>query len=137
MVKHTFIALLTTLIPVALCTAKVSAYNKSDGLDKLVSEAEAIAAIEILSTDYSATASDGPMYAKAKVSKVLKGNISTWWKLHFGETGWWGPTYKKGEYRIVFLARKNPKNKYFKTKWRTIYASGVDFVFSQDSLKDI
>ncbi|MCP4612432.1 MAG: hypothetical protein GY845_27355 [Planctomycetes bacterium] len=137
MEKHTFIAILMTLIPAAICTAKVNAYNKSDGLDKLASEAEAIAAIEILSTDYSATASDGPMYAKAKVSKVLKGNISPWRKLHFGETGWWGPTYKKGQYRIVFLARKNPKDKYFKTKWRTIYARGVDFLFDQDSLKDI
>ncbi|MHC4174333.1 MAG: hypothetical protein ACYTBX_04355 [Planctomycetota bacterium] len=137
MIKRTFMGTLAVLITVAICTAKVCAYDKSNRFDKLADEAEAIVAIRILSTDYSATASDGPMYAKAKVLKVLKGNISTWWKLHFGETGWWGPTYKKGEYRIVFLARGYSKDRNFRAKWRTIYTSGVDFFLAKDSLKGI
>ena len=137
MVKPILIGILAVLLPSVITSAKTHQDQKDSGLDRLVAEAGAIAAIKILSTDYSATASDGPMYAKAKVLKVLKGNISTWWKLHFGETGWWGPTYKKGEYRLVFLDHKDSKDDYFKAKWRTIYTSGVDFFFAKDSLKDI
>jgi hypothetical protein len=137
MIKRTFIGALVVLITAVIYTAEVFAYDKSSGLDKFADEAEAIVAIRILSTDYSATPSDGPMYAKAEVLKVPKGNISTWRKLHFGETGWWGPTYKKGECRIVFLARKDPNDRNFRAKWRTIYTSGVDFFVAKDSLKDV
>lgn len=130
-------SMLAVLTAMAIPAAKMYAGDKDSGLSKLITEADAIAAVKILSTDYTATASDGPMYAKAKVLKVLKGNVSTWWKLRFGETGWWGPTYKKGERRIVFLGRRGRKDKYFKAKWHTIYTGGLDFFFAEDSLDSI
>lgn len=104
--------------------------------DELITEADAIAVVEILSTDYTATASDGPMYAEAKVLKVLKGNISTWRKLRFGETGWWSPTYKEGERRIVFLSRVTSKD-YYESEWHTTHTGSVDFFFVEDSLESI
>ena len=103
--------------------------------DELITEADAIAAVEILLTDYSATAWDGPMYAEAKVLKVLKGNISTWRKLRFGETGWWDPTYKEGERRIVFLSRVTSED-YYEAKWHTTHTGSVDFFF-EDSVESI
>ncbi|MHC4575050.1 MAG: hypothetical protein ACYS76_13120 [Planctomycetota bacterium] len=136
MIRPTFIGGLAVLIAMGV-SVEVRAYDRSGGLDKLVAEAEGIAAVRILSTDYRATAGDGPMYAKAKVLKVIRGNVSTWGHLRFGETGWWGPTYKKGERRIVFLARQDAKDGYFKAKWHTVYTGGVDFFFAKDCLKDI
>ena len=111
--------------------------GRAGELDELITEADAIAVVEILSTDYTATAGDGPMYAEAKVLKVLKGNISTWRKLRFGETGWWGPTYKEGERRIAFLSRVTSKDKYYKAKWHTTYTGSVDFFFVEDSIESI
>jgi hypothetical protein len=42
----------------------------------LLASADAIVAVEIVSTDYAATAADGPMVAAAKVLKVLKGPLT-------------------------------------------------------------
>src|SRR6476660_8163553 len=42
----------------------------------LLASADAIVAVEIVSTDYAATAADGPMVAAAKVLKVLKGALT-------------------------------------------------------------
>lgn len=133
---HTLIMLavfITMIIPMATRCAG----GRAAELDELITEADAIAVVEILSTDYTATAGDGPMYAEAKVLKVLKGNISTWRKLHFGETGWWGPTYKEGERRIVFLSRVTSKDEYYESKWHTIYTGSVDFFFVEDSIESI
>ncbi len=133
---HTLI-MWAVFIAMVIPAATRCAHDSAAELDKLITEADAIAVVEILSTDYTATAGDGPMYAEAEVLKVLKGNISTWWKLRFGETGWWGPTYKKGERRIVFLGRATSRDKYYKAKWHTIYTGGVDFFFVEDSIESI
>lgn len=44
-----------------------------DGLSRLFAEADAVVIVEIVSTDYSATVADRPMYAEAKVLKALTG----------------------------------------------------------------
>jgi hypothetical protein len=71
----------------------------------LIAAAAAVVAVEILSTDYTATPSDGPMVAAAKTLKVVKGPLTSGTELRFSETAWVGPTYQKGEYRILFLEK--------------------------------
>lgn len=130
-------AVFTAFAAAVVPAAAKSPYGRDGYLDRLISKADAIAAVEILSTDYTATAADGPMYAQAKVLKVVKGDILTGRRLLFGETGWWSPNYKRGEHRIVFLARVTSKNDYYKSTWHTIYSGGVDFFFGKDSLRAI
>lgn len=72
-------------------------------LKGLIAAAEAIVAVEVLSTDYTATPADEPMVAVAKVLKVFKGPLRKGNHVRFTETAWVGPTYQKGEYRILFL----------------------------------
>jgi hypothetical protein len=122
---------------VIISTVTVSSICSAVEFNRLSTEADAIAVVEIISTDYTATAADGPMYASAKVLKVLKGEISKRKKLRFGESGWWGPTYRKGDRRIVFLGRVPSKNEYYKTKWHTIYTNSVDFFVIGDSLSNL
>jgi hypothetical protein len=74
----------------------------------LIAAAEAVGAVEILSTDYTATPSDGPMMAAARVLKVLKGSLIIGKKFSFWETAWVGPAYQKGEHRILFLEQAKP-----------------------------
>jgi hypothetical protein len=114
------------------CTGK-----RYGGLSRLSTEADAVIVVEILSTDYSATAADGPMYAETKVLKVLTGDVSTGSELRFAESGWWEPSYKKGERRVLFLARTDAEKQYFKAKWHTVYTDGVDFFVAPGSLDDL
>jgi hypothetical protein len=102
--------------------------------DKLIAETDTIVVVEILSTDYSATAADGPMYAEARVLKVLKGNILRHRKLRFGENGWWNPTYQNGQRRIIFLNRTKAEDEYYNSKWQTTYTDNIDFFFAENSL---
>jgi hypothetical protein len=48
------------------------------------------------------------MAATAKVLKVLKGRLTTGKQFSFTETAWVGPSYQKGEYRILFLEKAKP-----------------------------
>ncbi len=111
--------------------------GKTSALDNLIERVDTIAVVEVISTDYTATAADGPMYAEAKILKVIKGNISRWQRRRFGETAWWDPTYKDGERRIVFLSRGSHQGRYYKTKWHTAYTGGMSFFWREDSLQDL
>ncbi len=51
--------------------------------------ADRIAAVEILATDYTAAAADGPVYAEARVLKTLKGPHTQ--VIRFGASAWLGP----------------------------------------------
>ena len=102
----------------------------------LIAAAEAVVAVEILSTDYTATPSDGPMSAAAKVLKVLKGPLITEKKFSFWETAWVGPAYQKGEYRILFLEQAKPAESGKTTRWwilSNLYAR-TDFFIEKDSI---
>jgi hypothetical protein len=83
----------------------------------LITAAEAVVAVEILSTDYTATPSDGPMVAAAKVLKVLKGPLISGKRFSFWETAWVGPAYQNGEYRILFLEQAKPTESREATRW--------------------
>ena len=102
----------------------------------LITAAEAVVVVEILSTDYTATPSDGPMVAAAKILKVVKGPLITGKKFSFWETAWVGPAYQKGEYRILFLEQAKPTESREATRWwilSNLYAR-TDFFIEKDSI---
>ncbi len=117
-----------------ICAGAVVARAREAELTKLITDADAIVAAEILRTDYTATAADGPMYGEAKILKVIKGRLTHNSMLRFGASGWWSPTYKAGERRIIFLQRVTSKDYYSSARWATLHADGIDFFFSMDSI---
>lgn len=135
--KSALLVIVDVFLAMAFFAAVIPTFGRIGELDSLIGRADAIVVIEIVSTDYTRTAADGPMYAEAKVLKVLKGNIPKWRRLRFGETAWWSPAYRDGEHRIIFLNRVTSKDKHYRAKWHTTYASGVDFFLLEDALEDI
>lgn len=105
----------------------------------LIAAAAAVVAVEILSTDYTATPADGPMVAAAKVLKVLKGPLTSGKEFRFSETAWLGPTYQKGEYRILFLEEATSSEFPSPTPWRILSRldARADFFIEKDSLPDL
>jgi len=113
-----------------------AAAQEQRAFEGLIAAAEAVVAVEILSTDYTATPSDGPMVAAARVLKVVKGRLTAGRKFNFTETAWVGPTYQKGEYRILFLEKTKPTEFPRTTEWRilsNLYAR-TDFFIEKDSV---
>jgi hypothetical protein len=106
------------------------------GFGDLIEVADAVVAVEVLSTDYTATASDGPMSATAKVLKVVKGPFKDGSTLNFMETAWVGPAYQKGEYRILFLEKTKATDFPKTTEWRILTNSyaRTDFFINKDSI---
>lgn len=100
----------------------------------LIAAAEAVVAVEILSTDYTRTAIDGPMVANAIVLKALKGPYTTGEQFSFRESAWIGPTCQHGQYRILFLANVRP-SEFPSTIW-TLEHRGMktDFFIDKDSV---
>ena len=104
-------------------------------LEKLMTDADVIALVKILSTDYTATAADGPMYGEAKVLKVVKGKLSTR-TVRFGASAWAGPTHKKKECRIVFLSWLPAQHEYYqKTRWSSLETGKIDLFFTREALE--
>jgi len=103
--KSARLVVAAVFLAVVLLAVAIPTYGKTGELDNLITTADAIVVVEIVSTDYTATAADGPMYAEGKVLKVLKGSISTLGRLRFGETAWWGPTYKDGDLNSTSLQK--------------------------------
>lgn len=105
----------------------------------LMTTAHAVVAVEILWTDYTATPADGPMVAVAKVLKVLKGPFTQGERFRFTETAWVGPTYQKGEYRILFLEKATAPETPRAHQWRILShldAKG-DFFVEKDAIPDL
>jgi hypothetical protein len=97
------------------------------GLEGLLGEADAVVVVEILTTDYTATAADGPMYAEAKVIKSVKGSLRAKQTIRFGASGWVGPSYKAGERRVVFLDAMPAGHAYYaKARWASLDAGKLD-----------
>jgi len=72
-------------------------------LASLIPAAEVIVVAKVTEADYSRTASDGPMIARAKVLRSLKGRLRQDQTFGFTETAWAGPNYKASEVRVLFL----------------------------------
>ncbi len=105
----------------------------------LIAAAAAVVAAEILSTDYSATPADGSMVAVARILKVLKGPLTSGKEFRFSETAWVGPTYRKGEYRILFLEKATSSAFPPPTDWRILSRldARTDFFIEKGALSDL
>src|SRR5262245_29752708 len=105
----------------------------------LLAAADAIVAVEIVSTDYTLTAADGPMVAAAKILKVLKGPLTPGREVRFLETAWVGPSYQKGEYRILFLVKVASTEFPRATGWRIASRQDArtDFFIEKDAVSDL
>lgn len=99
-------------------TTKVAGRQEQLTFEGLIGVAEAVVAVEILSTDYADCARDGPMVATAKVLKALKGPYTTGKQISFVEGAWIGPSYREGEYRILFLDKPKPSELPTTSLWR-------------------
>ena len=101
--------------------------------EQLVEEADVIALGEILSTDETRMAADGPMFAQVRVRKVVKGTLPP--AIRFGASAWVGPTYQEGELRILFLQRIPPGHAYYQDAgWSSVEAGKLDLFFTEANL---
>ena len=94
-------------------------------LASLIPAAEAIVVAEIADTDDSRTPSDGPLRARARVLAAVSGRLRRNQSFGFTETAWVGPSYRRGEVRILFLESAGPNS------WRilsNLYAKANFFV---------
>jgi len=131
--------LVTLIVFLILGSRAVAVEQEQRPFDGLIAAAEAVVAVEILSTDYTATPSDGPMLAEAKALKALKGPLTSGKEFHFSETAWVGPTYQKGEYRILFLETTASSEFPRPAKWRILSRldARIDFFIEKKSLPDL
>ena len=94
-------------------------------LASLIPAAEVIVVAEIADTNDSRTPSDGPLTARARVLAAVSGRLRRNQSFGFTETAWVGPSYRRGEVRILFLESAGPN------AWRilsNLYAKANFFV---------
>ena len=106
------------------------------GFEGLIAAAEAVVAVRIISTDYTAVPSNGPMVATAKVLRAVKGTLEAGRTFTFAETAWVGPTYQKEELRILFLEKAKPAESHQPGQWRVLsdLYTLTDFFIDKDSV---
>ena len=125
-------------IAALLLAVTASAGPRTRQLEALIDEAQVVAAVRILSTDYRATAADGPMYTDAKLLKLVKGSLSKAQRIHFGASAWVGPRYSGGEERIVFLAPVAGGHSYYKNAgWSSLEAGKVDLYAGRQAIEQL
>ena len=94
-------------------------------LASLISAAEVIVVAEIADTNDSRMPSDGPLTARARVLAAVSGRLRRNESFGFTETAWVGPSYRRGEVRVLFLESAGPNS------WRilsNLYAKANFFV---------
>jgi len=105
-------------------------------LSRLAAEAEAIAIVEIFSTDYTAALADGPVYVEARVRKAVSGRLWRGQQIRFGASAWVGPTFKAGEERIVFLDALPARHAYYsKARWASLDAGKIDLFIAPEAVE--
>ena len=128
--------LLAAAVVLATVSPHAHAVAQPGNLTAMLAAADAIVAVEILDTDYTATASDGPMYAAAKILGVAKGRFTPGDTVKFGESAWCGPDYERKDRRILFLTRA-PSKEYFRAvSWATACRPGdrLNVFFASEAL---
>lgn len=135
MIRHSSLILVGFFV-LGSCPRAVTQQQSGSNLTALITAAEAVVAVEILSTDYTATPSDGPMVAEAKVLKVVKGPLTNGKKFNFWETAWVGPAYQRGEYRILFLEQAKPTESRNASRWWILsnLDARTDFFIEKNSI---
>jgi hypothetical protein len=99
------------------------------GFGVLLESAEAVAAVEVLRVDESATPADGPLILDVKVLAVAKGAVSVGEALRTWEAPQVAGVYRAGERRLLLLKRQHPIEAYHrKAAWWIIPTSLAVFV---------
>jgi hypothetical protein len=107
----------------------------------LINASEVIIVAEIQSVDARRVSRDGPVITKARVLKVLKGDVREKDTLTFGQSPWGGWTkFKEEGARILFLQRSVKKSSadspdYFVVRPKT--RSNLDVIVERDSISVI
>jgi hypothetical protein len=128
--------LLWLLLSIAAVIGPPLAEAAPASLVDLVAKADAIAVVAIVSADYSATAADGPMYAEAKVLKVVKGKLRAAQRIRFGASAWVGPNFQAGERRIVLLEAVPADHGYYrKARWASLEAGKIDLFIADKAME--
>jgi len=116
---------------ILMSSLPLHAGEPDDALDRLAAEADVVAIVEVVATDATATAADGPIYVDAKVLKVLKGALPVVPSIRFGATAWVGPAYQRGERRVVFLRRVADGDAYYpQARWSSLEAGVAEVFFT-------
>lgn len=128
---------LMLLVVFGLASRETATTTEDERLfDGLIAAGDAVVAVEILSTDYTAIPADGPMIAAARALKVLKGPLTKGRRFTFAETAWVGPRYQKGEYRILFLERAKAPEALKASRWWILshLQAKSDFFIDKDAI---
>ena len=105
-------------------------FAQQPNLASLIPAAEAIVIARVTDADYSRTASDGPMLARARVLRSVKGRLRQDQVVHFTQTAWVGPNYKAGEVHVLFLEPSGASS------WRIVshFFGKPDFLIEADAI---
>lgn len=96
--------------------------------------ADVVGAVEIVSIDDSATATDGPRILEAKVLAVAKGKVRAGQTLRIGEAAQLAGIYRPGERRLLLLKRLTSSEPYrHKAEWWNI-PLGLEIMVEQSAL---
>ena len=105
-------------------------------LGSLAAQADAIAVVDILSTDYTATAADGPAYVESRVLKTVRGALRTGQRFRFGASAWVGPSFQQGQRRVVFLESLPAGHAYYgKARWASLDAGKIDLSIASEAVE--
>ena len=99
-------------------TAGATQLTPLAGFRELLKSAEAVAAVEILRVDNSATAADGSLILEVKVLAAPKGRMTVGQTLRTWESAWVAGTYRTGQRRLLLLQRQHVVEPYHrKAAW--------------------
>ena len=99
-------------------TAGATQLIPTAGFRELLKSAEAVAVVEILRVDNSATAADGPLILEVKVLAAPKGRVTVGQTLRTWESAWVAGTYRTGQQRLLLLKRQHVVEPYHrKAAW--------------------
>ncbi len=127
---------LSTLAFLLVIAPALSFATVSGGLANLPAQADAIAVVEILSTDYTATAADGPLYVESRVLKAVRGALRTGQRFRFGASAWVGPSFQQGQRRVVFLESLPARHAYYgKARWASLDAGKIDLSIAPEAVE--
>ncbi len=134
--KHVQWVLLATAAVLAVLSPPAPAAGQPGDPAAIIAGADAIVAAEIVDTDYTATASDGPLYADAKILGMAKGPFTPGDTLKFGESAWCGPDYERKDRRILFLQRVTSREYFRAASWSTVCRPGdrLNVFFASEAL---
>ena len=108
-------------------------FAQQPNLASLIPAAEVIVVARVTEADYSRTAADGPMIARAKVLRSVKGRLRQDQTFGFTETAWVGPNYKANEVRVLFLESSGANS------WRIVsnLFAKADFFIDPDAIPQL